>query len=298
MTKICKEDGCFNEAAPGRSRCFSDYGKKRRRDEKAIRPKAPDGSLKLLMLDIETFPNKVYTWGIWQQNIGINQIIAPGGLLCFSAKWWGQDEIEFYSQWDDGDRRMALEAHRLLDEADAVVHYYGSRFDIPHLNTHFLKEGLPPPSPFKQIDLKMAVGKQFKFTSNKLQFVSQVLGLEGKEDHEGFPLWDKVLNETGKYSLEVQQDARERMTSYNKRDVFLLDEVYEALLPWIPNHPHRHLYQEGTNYCPTCGEGPVLEDGYSYTKLSKFKRFRCQACNCWLRSSKREMGVSIQESVL
>ena len=88
--KRCKEENCNNEAAPGRSRCYSDYGKKRRRDDKSIRPKAPDGQIRILMLDIETTPDKVYTWGIWNINVGINQIIEPGGLLCFAAKWYGQ----------------------------------------------------------------------------------------------------------------------------------------------------------------------------------------------------------------
>jgi len=253
----------------------------------------------MLMLDIETRPNKVYTWSIWNVNVGINQIIEPGGLLCFAAKWYGQDDIEFRSEWEDGEVKMVMAAWKLLDEADVVVHFYGSRFDIPHLNTEFLKQGFPPPSPFKQVDLKMAVGKQFKFTSNKLQFVSRVLGLEGKEEHEGFPLWEKVLNEKEQYSKEVQTDARGRMQSYNERDVFLLDEVYEALLPWIPNAPNRRLY-EGGNGCPTCGadESLMIEEGFYYTKLSKFLKFRCRSCDSWFRGTKRMVGVNLQEAVL
>jgi len=297
--RLCREPNCGNLKAPGRSKCFSCYGKARRQEEKKIRPKAPDGKIKVLMLDIETTPDKVYTWSIWNANIGINQIIEPGGLLCFAAKWYGQDDIEFYSNWENGTENMVAEAWRLLDECDVVVHFYGSRFDIPHLNTAFLKLGFPPPSPFKQVDLKMAVGRQFKFTSNKLQFVSQVLGLEGKEEHEGFPLWDKVMNESNKYPQEIQVDAQTRMRIYNERDVFLLDEVYEALLPWIANHPHKHLY-EGGDGCPTCGaDKEYMQDAdYAYTKLSKFKQFRCSRCNSYFRSSHRETGVKLQESVL
>lgn len=302
--KQCKNDGCTAEKAPGRSRCYSCYGRKRRIEEKVIVPKAPDGKMKVLMLDIETTPDKVYTWSIWNANIGINQIVEEGGMVCFAAKWYGQDDIEFYSEWGNGRLNMVLEAWRLLNEADVVVHFYGSRFDIPHMNTCFLREGFPPPSPFKQIDLKMVVGKQFKFTSNKLQFVSRVLQLEGKEEHEGFPMWDKLMNETrrdGKkpFSLDVEVDAKSRMETYNMRDVFLLDEVYEALLPWIPNHPHRHLYEAGRG-CPTCGADAefMYDEGYAYTKLSKFKQFRCFICNSYFRGNKREAGVKVQESVL
>jgi hypothetical protein len=302
--KICKEDGCYNAAAPGRSRCYSDYGKRRRIEEKAIRPKSPDGKIKILMLDIETTPDKSYHWGRFGVNIGINQTIEEGAMVCFAAKWYGQDEIEFYSEWQHGLEGMVSEAWRLLDEAAVVVHFYGSRFDIPHINTSCLKMGFPPPSPFKQVDLKMVVGRQFKFSSNKLEFVSRVLGLEGKVEHEGFPLWDKLMNEVRRngekpFSEEVELDAKIRMEIYNKRDVFLLDEVYEALLPWIPNHPHRHLYQDGTN-CPTCDadEGLMVDAGYAYTKLSKFKQFRCKACGGYFRSKRRESGVDVQESVL
>jgi hypothetical protein len=296
MTRQCKEEGCTNQAAPGRSRCYSDYGKKRRAKANTIVPKAPDGKLKILMIDIETTPDKNYTWGRFNVNIGINQTVEVGEMVCF--------EIEFYSEWTDGKLGMAVEAWRLLDEADVVVHFYGSRFDIPHINTICLNQGFPPPSPFKQIDLKMVVGSKFKFSSNKLEFVSRMLGLEGKVEHEGFPLWDKLMNEVrrnGKkpFSEEVEADAKVRMEVYNKRDVFLLDEVYEALLPWIPNHPHRHLYQENRG-CPTCDApaNAMVDAGYAYTKLSKFKQFRCTFCDAYFRSNKREMGVNIQESVI
>src|SRR5258705_7792106 len=176
--KTCKE--CDRVSAPGRSRCFSCYGRKRRADSKKIVPKAPDGKMRVLMIDIETTPDKSYHWGRFNQNIGINQTIEEGAMVCFAAKWYGQDEIEFYSEWQDGLEGMVHEAWRLLDEADVVVHFYGSQFDIPHINTSCLRLGFPPPSPFKQIDLKLVVGRKFKFSSNKLEFVSRVLGLEGK----------------------------------------------------------------------------------------------------------------------
>lgn len=302
MTKKCKNSYCKNEKSPDRSECAACRGKRRRGTDGTYHPKAPDGKMKVLMLDIETTPDKSYHWSRWGVNIGINQTIEEGGLVCFASKWYGQDEIEFYSQWEDGDFKMANEAWRLLDRADVVVHFYGKYFDIPHLNTAFLKQCFPPPSPFKQIDLKVAVGKQFKFSSNKLEFVSRVLGLEGKEEHEGFPMWDKVMNEVrrnGKkpFSDEIEADAKKRMEKYNKRDVFLLDEVFEVLLPWIPNMPNRQLY-EGHGGCPTCGELLLVEDGYYYTALSKFLQYRCRGCDSWFRSGRREIGADLRGVVL
>lgn len=283
--KMCKECG-KNKRAPGRSRCFSCYGKARRGT-----PKPNFTSLskqKMLFVDIETEPNLAYVWDIWQQNVGITQIVDACQMMCFAAKWYGEDEVMYFHGREDR-LQMVEEAWRLLDQADVVVHFYGSKFDIPHLSREFLQNGFPPPSPFKQIDLKQVVAKKFKFTSNKLQFVSTSLGLPGKEEHEGFPLWDKCM--------KGDDDAWTRMESYNRQDVVLLEEVYEILLPWIPNHPHRWLYDDHSG-CPNCGGSTFHESGFAYTKLSKFRQFRCSDCGSYFRDAKRLSGVSIQESVL
>lgn len=285
MKKLCKEFSCLIECAPGRSRCWRHYGVYRRASE--TRRRYPDG-MRILFIDLETSPNLVYTWGLFNQNIGINQIVKPTEILCFAAMWYGEEDTMFYSGWEHGQDNMVQKAWDLLNEANVVIHFYGSRFDIPHLNREFLLQGLAPPKPYKQIDLKMAVSKSFKFTSNKLQFVSEVLGLEGKIEHEGFGLWDKVMNN--------DENAQERMRIYNERDVTLLVEVYEILLPWIANHTHRHLYQ-GTG-CPTCGAEDFVDAGLAYTKLSVFKQYQCVSCKAYFRDSRRISGVKIQESVL
>lgn len=289
--KLCK-DCEQSERAPGRSRCYRCYGRKRRASE--AERQYPEG-FRLLHLDIETRPTVAYTWGLFKTTIGINQILKPGGMMCFAASWHGSDEMEFYSEWHNGQQGMVLEAWRLLDSADAVCHYYGSAFDVKHLNAEFLMQGFPPPRPYRQIDLKLAVAKQFRFPSNKLQFVAEVLGLEGKEEHEGFSLWAKCLDK----EHPDHADALTRMESYNRRDVELLKECYEILLPWLPSHPSRHLYEDGRG-CPNCGADAdyMVDAGYYTTSLSKFKQFRCFICSSYFRSSRREMGAKVQQSML
>lgn len=281
----------IQERAKGRSRCFSCYGKFRRGTlAQPQRYEINPTKMKVLFIDIETKPAVVYTWSLFNANIGIDQVIEPGGMICLAASWFGDDEVEFYSEWQNGHQEMLAQAWRLLDECDIVVHYYGSQFDVKHLNAEFLKNGFPPPSPFKQVDLKLAVAKQFKLDSNKLQFVSQVLGIEGKEEHEGFKLWAKVLN--GDF------DAQIRMQAYNERDTVLLKECFEMLLPWIPGIPHRWLY-DGPGGCPTCGSSAPLSDaGFAYTKQSRYAQFKCNKCNSYFRHSKREFGVTLLPSVL
>lgn len=272
----CKD--CSADRAPGRSRCYPCYGAKRR-----AKGAAPVNGMKVLYLDIETTPMQAWTWGSWQQNIYIDQIIEPQRTMCFSAKWAGEENM-FFSEWGDGHDVMVEVAHDLLSQADAVVHYYGSKFDIPHLNTEFLKAGLAPPAPYKQIDLKLAVSRNFKFPSNKLQYVSTLLGLSGKHKTD-FDLWLDCMNGDKK--------QQKYMEKYNRQDVDLLEDLFARLLPWVPQLPNRNLY-DGEGFCPACSGDDVVRDGFYHTALSKYRRYACVDCGSWFRASKRENGVGIQ----
>ena len=117
--------------------------------------------MKTLLLDIETKPHKAYCWGLFDQRIGLNQIVEAGGTLCWAAKWLGapENEVIFSAEWDDDD--FIGKIWDLLDEADAVVHYNGKKFDIPTLNWEFIKQEGTPPSPYKEIDLLQTVRQRF-----------------------------------------------------------------------------------------------------------------------------------------
>ena len=140
--------------------------------------------MKILLIDIETATNLAHVWGLWQQNVGLPQLLEPGYTLCWAAKWLGEPEVYFGSV-KQGTERMTQEIHRLMSQADAIVHYNGNKFDIPTLNKDFLLQGLTPPAPAKQIDLLRVVKGKFRFPSNKLAYVSEALGVGGKAAHSG-----------------------------------------------------------------------------------------------------------------
>jgi len=183
--------------------------------------------LKILLLDIESSPNVAHVWGIWQQNVGINQLMESSYVLCWAAKWLGEDEIMFDSVHVSKPKKMLKRIHDLISESDAVIHYNGTKFDMPTLNKEFLLHEMNPPAPYKQIDLLRQVRSQFRFPSNKLDYVAQRLGLGSKTAHEGHELWVKCMNK--------DKDAWFRMEEYNKQDVILLEKLYHRLLPWIKN---------------------------------------------------------------
>ena len=246
-------------------------------------------SPRTLIIDIETTPNITYSWGLFKQNIGINQIVEPSRMMCFAAKWLGEEETMFFAEWINRDLMLDA-AYRLLDEAHILMHYNGNKFDVPILRKELILAGYKPPSPFKNIDLWQVVSRQFKFTSSKLEYVSRQLGLEGTVAHSGFELWKAVM-------ARVVQ-ALDLMETYNRQDVELLVDLYEVLLPWIPNHPNQNLYtQDETPVCTNCASGDLIREGYAYTALGKYQRYSCRDCGKWSRGNKRIDGAAVQSAL-
>lgn len=234
--------------------------------------------MKILLLDIESAPNIVTVWGLFNQNVALNQILDSGYTLCWSAKWLGDAKIHSASILD-GNEKMLKKIHDLLDEADAVISYNGTRFDIPTLNKEFIKIGLKPPAPYKQIDLLQTARKQFKFASNKLDYVAQFLGLGAKLEHKGHQLW--------KECMEGNKKSMREMIAYNKHDVVLLEKVYNVMRPWIKSHPS-HSTHSGNLVCPSCGSDHYHSRGYAFTNAGKYARYNCQSCGAWFRGNKTQ----------
>ncbi len=234
--------------------------------------------MKILHLDIETAPHRVYCWGLWDQNIGLNQIEEVGYTLCWAAKWHGKKKIFFDSLHRSSREDMIEEVHGLLEEADAVVHYNGTKFDIPTLNKEFILLGLDPPAGFKEIDLLRIARHRFKFPSNKLDYVAQALGLGAKTKHIGMGLW--------KGCMEGDKKSWRTMEAYNKQDVRLLEKVYIRMLPWIKSHPNYGLYVDSARpVCKNCGAGNVIKKGTEYTQVGKYQRFKCLSCGTPMRGA-------------
>lgn len=235
--------------------------------------------MKILLLDTETAPNTAHVWGLWQQNVGLPQILESGYVLCWSAKWLGEPEVLFDSVYASKPKTMLKKVHKLLDEADAVIHYNGTKFDIPTLNKEFLLYGLKPPAPYKEIDLLKTARKHFKFPSNKLDYVAKALGLKGKTKHIGHELWVRCMNN--------DPEAWKMMEEYNKNDVIILEQVYEKLKPWIKGHPNHSVFS-GELVCPNCGSDHYQRRGTVLSTSGLYARFHCQGCGAWFRSNKTE----------
>lgn len=240
---------------------------------------------KILFLDIETAPAMAYVWGLHDQNIGINQIVRPGYILCWSAQWMGGQMM--FSKIQNGQLKMLKQMRDLLDEADAVVHYNGASFDIPMLNREFMKYNILPPSPFKQIDLYRAIKHTARFDSGKLAFVAKDLQIGEKAHTGGFELWDGCM--------EGDKTAWATMEKYNRQDVALLVTLYKRILPWIPNHP---VLLAGTGAkCNKCGSSRLHRRGQAVVAGGAYPRYQCQDCASWSRGTKLEVKRNTERVV-
>jgi hypothetical protein len=239
--------------------------------------------LKILLLDIETAPNLAHVWGLWDQNIGLSQLLEPGYTLCWSAKWLDEPEV-YIGTIRQGGAPMTREIYKLMSEADAIVHYNGNKFDIPTLNKDFLLMGLPPPPPSKQIDLLRVVKQRFRFPSNKLAHVAERLGLGGKLSHSGHELWLRCMakDAAGQYS---DVDAWKTMLAYNVQDVRLLEKLFHKLRPWIKNMPNYGLERENSLCCPKCGSDTYQSRGFYSSSTCYYKKFQCTKCMGWFRGT-------------
>lgn len=238
-----------------------------------VKPKMP----RILTIDIETKPITSLTWGLFNQNVSLSQIVDPGGVMCFAAKWVGTKTVEFYSDHHDGHKTMIEQAHRLLSEADIIVGYNHDRFDLTKLNWEFAQAGMHRPRPYRTVDLLKVARSQFGAPSRKLDFIAGELGLGHKHHHAGMPLWTKCM--------AGDEKAWKTMRTYNEKDVVLTERLYFKLRGWIPNHPNLALFTGEDGGCPNCGCRKLRKDGSNVTAQTEYAQFQCTRCGAWLRNN-------------
>src|SRR5512139_461679 len=240
---------------------------------------------KILLVDIETQPDLVYTWGVYEQNaIAVKE---NWQMLSFSAEWLHSGKVTTkglcdYKGYKPGgtDYDLAIDLWRLLDEADIVVAHNGADFDIKCIKARFIAHGLKPPAPYRVVDTKKELKKVSRFSSNKLDWICKQLDLGKKIEHEGWELWLKCMG--------GDRAAWARMKKYNRHDVVLLKKLYGVLAPWI-TQPNAGTYSD-VPVCPNpnCGSDQLQLRGFARNKTRIYQRFQCRKCGTWGRAAHSE----------
>ncbi len=252
---------------------------------------------KILILDIETAPLKVYTWNVWNQNIAPNQIESDWFIITWAAKWLFEDKVyggrlTVDEVLAEDDKRIMHSLWEMVNQADIVVAHNGERFDIPRINTRFIIHGFMPPLPYQQIDTLKHIRRNFAFVHNKLDYVNQLLNLPRKIANEGMPLWVSCV--------KGDEQALQTMFDYNVGDVRILEDTYLRLRPWIKPHPQTGLHiLDGIQRCPTCGSSNLINEGKGYHTISNiYELFRCDNCGSVSRARTGSIHIDKRRALL
>lgn len=261
---------------------------------KFYKPKGP----KVLLFDIETAPVLGYVWQLWDQNVALNQIHSDWYVLSWCAKWLGDDpkRTMYMDQRKaknmENDKAILKKIWELLDEADVVITQNGRKFDQKKLNARFVMHGFQPPSSYKHIDTYLLAKKHFGFISNKLEYMSEKLCVTYKKSKHvkfsGFELWRECLAR----NLEAWNE----MEMYNKQDVLTLEELYTKLIPW-DNTVNFDLYHNDLDITCKCGSQDFKRNGYYYTQVGKFQRYKCTKCGSETRDRKNLLTKDKKETI-
>jgi RNase_H superfamily len=232
----------------------------------------------ILLFDIENAPSLGWFYDLWKEG-NIVGTEAEQYFLSFAYKWRGGKVQAFslpdfkgYKPGSEDDEKLIRELWKLFDEADILIAHNGDAFDVKKANARFAFYNLPPPSPYKTVDTLKVARRYFKFTSNKLDELGNYLGYGRKLAHTGFHLWKGCMTGDPK--------SWKHMVQYNKRDVVLLEQIYDHFLPWIQNHPNLSVIKEITG-CPNCASPHINKRGTGFSNRTKVQRYQCKDCGAW-----------------
>lgn len=262
------------------------HGRGERKLPPAQRPAfVPKSGPKILTLDIETFPLESYTWGIFEQNVSLDQIKTEASIACFGAKWLGKSELIYAHTGGRGpdkvrdDSVLMQPLWNLLHKADIIVAQNGQAFDLKWINARLLVYGYGPYSPIKIYDTLLTAKRHFRFTSNKLAWQSKYLTDSPKDEHKKFPGFELWLE-----CLKDNPAAWAEMKKYNLRDIVATEKLYLRQRAWAQSHPNVSTYDWSlATTCPRCGSPNVEADGYRTLTAGVYVQYRCNDCGAWSR---------------
>lgn len=253
---------------------------------------------KIGLIDIETAPLKANVWGLFDQNVGLNQIDTEWCILSYCVKPLGGSKRSIVYNDNRGDPRndkqVVTELREIVHEYDFLIAHNGKRFDLRKMRARMILHDLPPPAPVQVIDTMLMARQVAAFTSNKLEWLSTYLSTAQKSKHKEFPgfeLWTECLADNPK--------AWDAMKRYNIADVPSMEQVYLKLRPWVNGHPNVAAYTDSEEIaCPKCGSHNVVKDGISRTNVSEYNRYRCNDCGGWSRDRYTINSKSKRRSLL
>lgn len=230
---------------------------------------------RILFYDIETAYEVARLWRSGEQFISHEQLIPnrPTGIICIAWKWAGESKIHSMD-WGlkkQNNDKMIETFSKIVESADVTIGHNANNFDSKHLNTQRLLAGKSPINWGQKEDTLLQFRKHFKLSSNKLDYLGQVL-LGQKKHPMSFVDWVNVIE------LKCPK-AMAKMLKYCKKDVALLEAVYNKGKPFFDVKANRSiLLHNRKDGCPSCASLNIRSDGLRTTQTTQYRRERCNDC--------------------
>lgn len=223
---------------------------------------------------------KIILWDIETTNLSANF----GYVLCVSWKVLGEDKVHTVKITDSptfksdptNDKYVVQKAAEELSKADIWVTWYGSKFDVPFLQTRLIKHGLPIMPDIANVDGWRTAKYRMKVSSNRLNTVSEFLGVEEKTPVRG-DVWIKAMS--------GHAPSIRYVVEHCEQDVIVLEQVYEVILPLIKQHPKVFAaggnFTDGRPLCSHCGDKRMIKRGERRTTTGYRSEYQCKNCGCY-----------------
>ena len=227
-----------------------------------------------LIWDIETSPNVAFLWRTgYKLNVGHHNILKERAIICICYKWEGEKKV-YSLKWDmnQSDKELCRKFLKVIDSADEIVAHNGDRFDLPMFNGRCLINKLDPSGIPKTVDTLSIARRRFRLNSNKLDYISKMLGHGGKLD-TNYDMWKKIL-------LKNDRRVLSEMVEYCKKDVVINEKVFHELNKYHNNKTHVGVVEGRDRWtCPNCGSDHIHSSG-SEVRLSGNRRhkMKCKSC--------------------
>lgn len=233
---------------------------------------------KILFYDIETTPLLAYIWKPGKQFVGHKQLHRDRSMyniICITYCWNdGKPAKAFVWDYKTQDCTKAIEKFdALARKADVVIGKNSDRFDVKHINTQRLFNGIAPFPEWadSRDDLEKQMRKHFALPSQALDYVSNQLKLGGKIKME-LQDWIDIVEQRGK----AGRDAFKKMVQYGLKDI----EDTRTIWNYVESHI-APKFNAATNadalVCTVCGSGDISSSGSKISGKSRYKYYFCNS---------------------
>lgn len=231
----------------------------------------------ILIFDIETLPATGWFWHPKMSYLPWKQILEPGDMLSWASGWYHEPGKTYFADRIRTDyEAMLWELWLQLDKASYVVGWNSDGFDLKKVRGYFARVGLPPFREPKSIDL-VKTARTFGFESASLGYTAKMFGVTEKIDNGAVASWMDVM--------AGDEEALERLETYNRGDVETTRELFDAMRPWVKNHPHVGFAADDLERCPRCGSDDLTYVGVHQAVVIRYKQHRCGNCGGLCRST-------------